>query len=375
MIEPSAAFGAFERAGVDFWTGVPDSLLKHFCAYVADHAEPSRHVIAANEGGAVAIASGHYLATGNPALVYLQNSGLGNTLNPLISLADPAVYSLPMVLLIGWRGEPGVSDEPQHRTQGEVTIPILEATGVPTIVLPTEPAEAAAAIAATVATAVSESRPHAIVVQKGTFAQYSGAGAAPSRFPLSREDAIIAIASAVEDDAVIVSTTGKASRELYEFRVRSGAPVERDFLTVGSMGHASQIALGISMSDPQRPVWVLDGDGALLMHLGSLAVIGEHALARFRHVVLNNHVHDSVGGQPAAGDRLDVPALALAAGYRHAATVSSADRLAAAVDALAAVDGPALLEVQVRPGARADLGRPAEGPAENRDRFMSFLEQ
>ncbi len=373
MIETDLAFRAFESAGVDFWTGVPDSLLKHFCAYVSDRAPNGRHVIAANEGGAVAIAAGHFLASGSPALVYLQNSGLGNTLNPLISLADPAVYQIPMVLLIGWRGEPGRPDEPQHRKQGEVTLPILESIGIPFAVLPDEPQAATEAIAAAVATAVSESRPYALVVRKGTFAPYEQPASIPSPLPLSREDAVIAIADGVEDDAVIISTTGKTSRELYEFRIRSGAPVERDFLTVGSMGHASQIALGISMTDHNRPVWVLDGDGALLMHLGSLAVIGEHASAGFKHVVLNNHVHDSVGGQPAAGDRVDIPALALAAGYRRVDSVSTAERLTAAIAELRAAVGPALLEVEVRPGARSDLGRPAEGPAENRARFMEFL--
>ena len=307
-------------------------------------------MIAANEGGAVAIAAGHFLASGAPALVYLQNSGLGNTLNPLISLADPAVYQIPMVLLIGWRGEPGRPDEPQHRKQGEVTLPILDAMGVPTAVLPDQPEAASEAIETAVDRAIAESRPYALVVRRGTFAPYEGTTSVSSRLPLSREEAVIAIADSVEDDAVIVSTTGKTSRELYEFRIRSGSSVERDFLTVGSMGHASQIALGISMTDPDRPVWVLDGDGALLMHLGSLAVIGEHASPRFKHIVLNNHVHDSVGGQPAAGNHIDIPALALAAGYRNAATVADAALLTAAVASLREAPGPALLEVEVRPG-------------------------
>jgi phosphonopyruvate decarboxylase len=374
VIDTDLAFQVFEAAGIGFWTGVPDSLLKDFGAYVLDHAPEGRHVIAANEGGAVAIAAGHYLASGSPALVYLQNSGLGNTLNPLISLADPAVYRIPMVLLIGWRGEPGQPDEPQHRKQGQVTLPVLEAVGIPSAVLPNEAPEASTAINTAVASAVAESRPYALVVRKGTFAPYQRLSSDRHSLPLSREDAVIVVATGIEDTAVLVSTTGKASRELYEFRIRSGTPIERDFLTVGSMGHASQIALGIALTDPDRPVWVLDGDGALLMHLGSLAVIGEHAPSKFKHVVLNNHVHDSVGGQPAAGDRVDIPALALAAGYRQAHSVSRPNELATAIETLRNTPGPALLEVEVRPGARADLGRPAESPMENRTRFMEFLE-
>ncbi len=375
VLDPARTFRVFHEAGVDFWTGVPDSLLKSLCAYVSDHAEPRRHVIAANEGGAVAIAGGHYLATGSPAVVYLQNSGIGNALNPLISLADSAVYGLPMLLLVGWRGEPGTVDEPQHLKQGAATIPLLEAAGVPFSILPDNESAAAATIVSAIESTVASSTPHALVIRKGTFAPYTPNAARENALPMTREEAIIAVTEAVEDTAVVIATTGKTSRELYEHRARTGSNADRDFLTVGSMGHASQIALGIDMSSDDRPVWVLDGDGALLMHLGAIGTIAEHASRHFKHVVLNNQVHDSVGGQPTATTRLELPDLARAAGYRHAASVSDPAALPPALALLRDAAGPALLEIRVRPGARADLGRPTSTPGENKIRLMKFLAQ
>lgn len=373
MLEPSLAFDAFTSAGVEFWTGVPDSLLKNFCAYVADTVPSGNHVIAANEGGAVAMATGHYLATGKPAVVYMQNSGLGNALNPLISLASPDVYGIPMVLVIGWRGEPGTSDEPQHVKQGKATMDLLDGAGIPHIVLSQDAESAAEQIASTVEQALTHEQPRAIVVQADTFGPYKSQGPTDRGEPLSREDAVAMIADALPDTSVVVATTGKTSRELYEHRVGVGTAGNMDFLTVGGMGLASQIALGIDLSTDDRDVWVLDGDGALLMHLGATAVIAEHASPHFKHVVLNNHVHDSVGGQPTPTDRVSIPELALAAGYRHAATARTPDEVRTELDRLSQTPGPALLEIEVRAGARDDLGRPKSTPADNKRALMAFL--
>jgi phosphonopyruvate decarboxylase len=367
------AFEALTASGLTFWTGVPDSLLKPLCAYVADHVPGDRHVIAANEGGAVAIAAGHYLGTGIPAAVYLQNSGLGNAMNPLVSLTDPAVYGIPMVVVIGWRGEPGRHDEPQHLKQGEATIPMLDAIGMPHAVAPSDDANFARVADEVFRRATSESRPVAIVVPKGTFTDYAPAPAATPDLPLSREEAVTLVAEAIQPNAAIVATTGKTSRELYEHRTRDGHSTERDFLMVGSMGHASQIALGLALTDPARPVWVLDGDGAVIMHMGSLSVIGQHAPQNLKHVVLNNHVHDSVGGQPTPSERTDFARISLAAGYRHAETASDEAGLVDAVERIATISGPALLQVLVRPGARADLGRPDTSPGQNKDALMRWL--
>jgi len=372
-LSPERFYGWLTGRGVEFFAGVPDSLLKHFCAYVTDNAG-DRHVIAANEGGAVALACGYHLATGGVPVVYMQNSGQGNTINPLLSLADPDVYGIPLLLIIGWRAEPGVKDEPQHVKQGKVTLDLMEAMQIPTRVLPTDPAQAEATVAELLELAVKGGAPVALVVKKGTFEAYEPRPVADEEeYELSREGAIECIAAGLGDDDVIVSTTGKASRELYEYRQRSGGSRGQEFLTVGSMGHASQIAMGIALARPDRQVVCLDGDGAMIMHLGSIAIIGTRGGANFKHVVLNNGAHGSVGGQPTAGFLISFPAIAEACGYRKVWQARSAAEVRECVGLLRDAAGPALLEVRVRKGARADLGRPKSTPRENKAAFMRFL--
>ncbi len=375
MIPPGPFVEHLAELGVRFHTGVPDSLLKEFGTHVMATLPRERHVIAANEGGAVAIALGYHLRTGEVPLVYLQNSGFGNLVNPLLSLADRDVYGVPMVVLIGWRGEPGVADEPQHVTQGRVMTDLLEAMDMPWTHLPDEPAAADQAMAAAVATAREGRTPHLVLVSKGTFAP---AEVADDRAPAgaglaSREDALIAAVDAIGEGVVVVSTTGMLSRELFEHRERTGQDATRDFLTVGGMGHASSIALGVATQERDREVWCLDGDGALLMHLGALAVIADHAPRNYHHVVFNNGVHDSVGGQPTSIGRVDVPAAARALGYRAAAATDDPAELPGLVAAHREVGGPTLIDLQVRPGNRPGIGRPTRTPAESRERFMRAL--
>jgi len=359
--------------GVSFFTGVPDSLLKDLCAYVTDHVEGNRHIIAANEGAAVALAAGHYLSTSELSVVYLQNSGLGNVVNPLLSLADPDVYSIPMVLLVGWRGEPGVKDEPQHKKQGRVMLPMLDAMGLPYAVLSHRWDEASAQIEEACKTALARQTPYTLVVRNGAFASYKLKRKVANEYPLTREQAIKQILDRLPKDAVVVSTTGKASREVFEHRVATGEGHARDFLTVGSMGHCSQIALGISLRRPERTVYCLDGDGAVLMHMGSLAIIGANAGSNYKHLVINNGAHESVGGQPTVAFGIDIPAVARACGYRHIDRASTAEEIDTAMTRLAEVEGPALLEIRVNTGARADLGRPTKTPLENRNDLMRWL--
>ncbi len=373
MIACEKFFEALRAEEVGYFAGVPDSLLKEFCACLADEVAPAHHVVAASEGAAVALAAGYYLATGKLGLVYLQNSGLGNAVNPLLSLADPEVYAIPLVLMIGWRGEPGVPDEPQHRKQGRVTRELLQAMEVPTAVLPGDWAEARAVLAATVAAARVRRGPSALLVRKGTFAPYARRAAAPEPATLGREEAIGVLLGELDRDEVFVTTTGMASREVFEWRAKRGQGHGRDFLTVGCMGHASQIALGLAGEKPGRPVWCLDGDGAALMHLGGLAIIGASGAKNLRHIVLNNGAHDSVGGQPTVGLAVDFPAIGRACGYRWARAVGTADELARAVKELRATTGPALLEVRVKRGARADLGRPTTSTEDNKREFMAYV--
>ena len=352
-ISVSGFVAALKSCGVGFFTGVPDSLLKSFCAYVTDNCGES-HVIAANEGGAVGLAAGHYLATGNPALVYMQNSGQGNAVNPLASLADPDVYSVPMVLLVGWRGEPGVKDEPQHVKQGKVTISLFETLGIPTEILPPDDEASADLVRKMVERAKVESRPVALVVRKGLFAEYKLRSPRPDVADLNREAAIENVLRSLPADAVVVSTTGMISREVYETRERMGQGHDRDFLTVGSMGHAIMIALGIARSQPNRSVFCLDGDGASIMHMGNMAIAGQSGCANLTHIVLNNAAHDSVGGQPTVGGAIDLFAIAASCGYNRPGS-------------------PVFREIKVAKGARMDLGRPKEPPQANKGLFMKSL--
>lgn len=370
MLEPRMIFDALRERGATFFTGVPDSLLKDFCAYVADNSGSSQHVIAANEGAAIAMAAGHHLGTGGLPVVYLQNSGIGNAINPLVSLADPEVYSVPMVLVVGWRGEPGVPDEPQHVKQGRVLPAILDAIELPYRVLSESDALADVAWATTVATETG--RPVALIIRKGTFAPYATTGPADS-VTMTREAAIEAIVDSLDLQDAIVSTTGMASRELFEVRARRGEH-PRDFLTVGCMGHAAAIACAIAMSRTDRQIFCLDGDGAMLMHLGSLAVNAQIASTNFKHILINNGAHDSVGGQPTVALVVDLPGVARACGYTVIDSISRLDDVRSAVRKLRDVPGPALLEIRVSRGARRDLGRPTSTPRENKEAFLRFLE-
>jgi phosphonopyruvate decarboxylase len=369
MLAPAEFYGMLDAAGLDFFTGVPDSLLKSFCGYVTDHVPPGAEIVAANEGAAVALAAGYNIATGRHAVVYMQNSGLGNAINPLLSLADPEVYSIPMLLLVGWRGEPGKMDEPQHIKQGKITRALLDCLGIPHEVLPQEPDAARALVERCSTHLRRNSAPFAVLVPAGTFAGYDKP-LAHERFEMSRERAVQAVAASLSQTDIVVSTTGHISRELFEYRAATGGRHDSDFLTVGSMGHASSIAMAIARSQPGRQVICLDGDGAAIMHLGSLAINGTAASHNFKHIVINNGAHDSVGGQPTAGLAIDLSGVARSCGYGSGPRVESEDDLPAALARLRNDTGPAFLEVLVRRGSRSDLGRPTISPIENKRGFM-----
>lgn len=367
MIAPALVYERLKARGAGLFTGVPDSLLQAFCAYVEGHGE---HLITANEGNAVAVAMGHHLATGRVPVVYMQNSGLGNAINPLASLADPEVYRVPMLLVVGWRGEPGVKDEPQHVKQGRITPGQLELLGIPCWILDAG-ADAAAVVDAAMDHIADSGAPAALLVRKDTFAPCSAPPRPPRTATLRREEALDVLLSLV-GDALVVATTGKTSREVFELRARAGQP-QRDFLTVGGMGHASSIALGVAMGAPGRRVVCLDGDGAALMHLGAMPIIGDVAPGNFVHVLLNNAAHESVGGQPTVADGVDFRAVALACGYRGYQRAGDAGALRRAWEAVAAGAGPQLLQVDVAVGSRGDLGRPTASAEENKLAFVRAI--
>lgn len=373
MIRPQFFIDTLASHDISFFAGVPDSLLKNVCAYITDTIPTRNNIIAANEGGAIGLAAGYHLATGKIPAVYMQNSGEGNVINPLMSLTDREVYNIPVLLIIGWRGEPGVHDEPQHVKQGKVTIPLLEAMGIRHAVLSEDEQTSSVQIAGAVSYMNETKEAFALVIRKGTFDEYILKSKEENNLAMSRETAIGIVASDIEREAVIVSTTGMISRELFEYRAHKNESHERDFLTVGSMGHASQIALGIALQQPERRVYCFDGDGASIMHMGNMAIIGSILPENLIHVVFNNGAHDSVGGQPTAGFRIDLPKIADAVGYRHTFSIDNEEALQEVMNSVKGMKGPVFIEVKVKKGARKDLGRPTTTPVENKEALMKFL--
>lgn len=368
MIDPKVFFGELASHGADFYTGVPDSLLSDFCAFVDEIAPIGSHLIAANEGNAIAVAMGYHLATGRIPVVYMQNSGLGNAINPLLSLVDPEVYKVPMLLIVGWRGEPGLRDEPQHVKQGRVTLQILDTLEIPFSVLD-KTSDFKLIIKEAFDKIDRTGGPVAIVVKKNCFSAYPLKLKSGPQKSLRREDAINQILELSKPNDLLISTTGKTSRELFELRVSRGE-VSSDFLTVGGMGHTSSIALGVSIGKPMRRVICLDGDGSLIMHMGSMPVIASIKPKSFIHVIINNESHESVGGQATVANHIDFELLSKANGYKGYSVAQDLESLRAAWSEIEGVTGPVLLEIRVAQGSRSNLGRPTTSAEDNKRAFM-----
>jgi phosphonopyruvate decarboxylase len=374
MIAPAAFVALLERNDIRFFTGVPDSLLQAFCAQILRSIPAERNIIAANEGSAVALAAGYHLASGKVGCVYMQNSGLGNAVNPLVSLMDPEVYGIPVLLLIGWRGElvddVQIRDEPQHVKQGRITQEMLDCLGIPHEILSAHTRDPDQLVTSLISRMRTESRPVALVVRKDTFAAVTEDLPQPA-YGLTREEALKAIVDVLPDDVIVVATTGKTSRELYEIRLAQARKTENDFLTVGSMGHALQIASGAALARPDRKVMCIDGDGALIMQMGGITTAS--TIPNLSHVVINNGAHDSVGGQPTRGFDIDMPTLARACGYVVARCVSNAEEIGRAVRDAVSAHGSTFIEIRTRTGSRTNLGRPKRTPAEAKLDFMRSL--
>lgn len=360
--------------GSNFYTGVPDSQLKALCNYLMDRygIDPKHHVIAANEGNCTALAAGYHLATGKVPVVYMQNSGEGNIINPVASLLNDKVYAIPCVFIVGWRGEPGIHDEPQHIYQGEVTVKLLEDMDIKTFVIGKETTdEEVEKVMADFREVLAKGKDVAFVIRKGALTD------APkveykNENKMVREEIIQHIVIASGEDP-IVSTTGKASRELFETRVANGQSHKYDFLTVGSMGHSSSIALGVAINKPETRIWCVDGDGAVLMHMGSMAVMGTNKPKNVIHIVINNGAHETVGGMPTVAASIDLVAIAKACGYPNAVMVERFEDLDKELEAAKDRDELSLIEVKCSIGARDDLGRPTTTALENKQNFMEYL--
>lgn len=373
MINTSHFYNALIAKGIDFFTGVPDSLLKDICAYISDHAPEERHIISANEGSSIGLAVGSYLATGKLPLVYMQNSGFGNTVNPLLSIADEDVYGIPLLLLIGWRGEPGTKDEPQHIKQGKISEELLTTMKIPYQILNAN-SNIEEVLEEAIETAKIKKMPYALLVRKDTFENYNLQKDKDYSFELNREGAIKLVIDQLKSDDIVVSTTGKTSREVFEYRESLNQTHEKDFLTVGAMGHTSSIAMGIAIESKNRNVFCIDGDGSVLMHMGSLAINGMmKGVQNFKHIVINNGAHDSVGGQPTVAFEIDFPQIAKASGYTMVNTAHEAGEIEQKLREIIDHKGRAFLEIKVNKGARNNLGRPTVSPKENKLAFQNFL--
>ncbi len=363
-----------QTVGSDFYSGVPDSQLCALCDYLIDKygTNPAHHVIAANEGNAVALAAGYHLATGKVPVVYMQNSGEGNIINPVASLMNDKVYAIPCVFIVGWRGEPGVHDEPQHIYQGEVTLKLLEDMDIAHFVISKDTTEdELAAKMADFRTILAAGKQVAFVVRKGTL-EFDGKVKYENSNTMTREEIIRHIVEHTGDDP-IVSTTGKASRELFEIREARGEGHEKDFLTVGSMGHASSISLGIAVQKPDKRIWIIDGDGAALMHMGAMAVIGANAPKNIVHIIINNGAHETVGGMPTVVGKIDLVAIAKGCGYPNAVSVACFKDLDAVLESAKHNNELAFIEVKSSIGARSNLGRPTTTTKENKDSFVRYI--
>jgi len=355
--------------GMDFFAGVPDSLLKNLCACIKDRSDASHNIITANEGNAVATACGYHLATGRYGVVYMQNSGEGNAVNPLMSLADEDVYNIPLLLVIGWRGEPGVHDEPQHVKQGKVTLPLLDAMGINYQILTDD---YIGQIDSSLQYMQETNCPTALIVRKGLFSDYKIAPE-DNGFALIREQALAAVLGGLGDQDFIVSTTGKTSREIFELREKAGQGHANDFLTVGSMGHTASIAFGMSIGT-DKDVYCIDGDGSFIMHMGGFAVIGQNCGPNFKYVLINNGAHESVGGQPTVALKIDVPAILRACGFTDVHQATDEAGISAALQAMKG-HGKTALIIYCRQGSRADLGRPTTTPIQNKQAIMEKIAQ
>ena len=376
MIKPTDFVKALKKAKIRFVTGVPDSLLKEVCACIVKKFPKNKHIVATNEGSAVALSIGHYLATESPALVYMQNSGLGNSFNPITSLADPKVYGIPIILLIGWRGEMAsdgkqIYDEPQHKKQGIITLDQLKTAGIPFKIINNKTKKVETILKNLKNLAIKRKGPVAIIVRKKTFSSFVISEKNKNKNFISREQAIHEVIKKLPKNLVTISTTGMISRELFELRKMNKQNPLNDFLTVGGMGHANQIASGIALEKPRKKILCIDGDGSVLMHMGSLAISSQ--FPNLTHVILNNEAHDSVGGQPTKGDVVNFAKVAQACGYNNTKIITKKSEISKNILKEINKKTSSLIVINCKKGYRNNLGRPKGNLFDRKRIFMNYL--
>ncbi len=363
----------FDNEGINFFTGVPDSTFKHWIDFLAaNHNKGLTNITACNECEAVAIASGYHMGSSKFGVVYTQNSGLGKTINPITSLVDPEVYSIPLLLMIGWRGEPGIKDEPQHKKMGRIMLPLLDVLEIPYAELPDNLNGASKIIMKAKKYILEKNAPYAIIVKKGVLEKYTEKIITQTNSKLTREETINLIMDNIDKSDAIISTTGKTSRELFELRI-SKLESPRDFYTVGSMGCSASIALGLALQKPSKEFFILDGDGAVIMQMGTLATIGHYKPKNLHHIIIDNGSYESTGGQPTVSNSLNFAAIAMACGYKSSKEVTSKSQLLETIKEIKNLEGPNLLLVKVKKGTKKNLRRPTKSPIENKEEFMKFI--
>ena len=371
MIDTLKFFNSLKKNKIDFFTGVPDSLLKEFCFCVTENTNKSQHIINANEGSSIGLSVGYNLATNKIPLVYFQNSGLGNIINPFTSTVHESVFKIPILLFIGWRGEPGKKDEPQHIFQGKITEKILEALEIEYEILNTDTSESITQVERIIKKIEINQKPIAILVKKNSFSKYSFKSK-ESKNNLKREKCIQVILDKLKDEDVLVSTTGKTTRELYELSEKNKLKNPR-FLSIGGMGHVSQIALGISNNSSKR-VFCLDGDGSIIMHMGSMGIIGDNAGSNYFHILFNNGTHESVGGQPTIGGEINFELLSGSLGYESYFKITNEEQLLDFFkNTLNSIKGPVFIEILIDSSSRQDLGRPKDTPLQQKEKFTKLF--
>ena len=362
--------------GCDFYTGVPDSQLKALCNYLMNTygIDEKHHIIAANEGNCTALAAGYHLATGKVPVVYMQNSGEGNIINPVASLLNDKVYAIPAIFVIGWRGQPGIHDEPQHIYQGEITCKLLDLMDINNFTVDkSTTVDEIKNVMMDYSNLLKSGKQVAFVIKKGALV-YDEKICYQNDNEMLREEIIDHIVKIADKDPII-STTGKASRELFEIREKNNQSHKYDFLTVGSMGHTSSIALGVAINKPIKKVWCIDGDGSALMHLGAMAVVGNCNPSNFVHIVINNESHETVGGMPTVANAIELVGIAKACGYSHVSSIDNFNDLDDELEKVKNNNELSFIEIKSSIGAREDLGRPTTTAFENKRNFMDFLKE
>ena len=369
MINTKEFYDYLIKKKIDFFTGVPDSLLKDICACIKENSKKENNIITANEGNALAIACGRYLSTGKISMVYMQNSGLGNIVNPLLSLTDEDVYNVPCLFMIGYRGEPGVHDEPQHVKQGKLTLPLLETLGIEYCILDENYQKQ---IDEAIKYMKKTNKSYALVIKKGLFSKYDLVKE-ENNYTMTREEALDTIVNNINNNEFIVSTTGKTSREIFELREKYNMGHGNDFLTVGSMGHTSSIALGVSLGT-KKNVYCIDGDGSFIMHMGSTGIVADNSPKNFKYILINNGCHESVGGQPTVAYKINIKNILKACGYKKVFEAKTISELNVNLELLKKYKKSALI-IYTKPGSREDLGRPTKTPIENKNDFMVKIKE